>query len=404
MSGKRLSRSCGKSEPLNIIVIGSGMYTCGRGTDGYGTILPALVEWSKKEAIGDIYLIGASHSGIEEARNKISGLSSLVGIKPAIKYFSVGYRCGTRKYRDIFSAIKRPACAIVSIPDNLHKKIASVAMSCGLHTFVVKPLVPTLDDLKELLIIQDKAGVYGAVDFHKRFDLANINIKESISDNTLGDILYILVEFSQRRSVPLKSFVKWINATNVFQYLGIHYVDMIYFLTGATPIRAMALAQKGWLYSKGIAAYDSIEGIIEWKMPGGRRFTSCILTNWVDPMSTSAVSDQKIKIIGTRGRFESDQKNRGMTIVTEDKGIEEPNPYFSYYYNNDRSVVYGGYGIDSVKNFLDDVCGIENGNLLIEDLDRSRPTFRQSLVPTAVLDGINDSLRNNGRWVNIKRI
>ena len=32
---------------MNIVVIGTGMYSTGRGTSGYGTILPAIIEWQR---------------------------------------------------------------------------------------------------------------------------------------------------------------------------------------------------------------------------------------------------------------------------------------------------------------------------------------------------------------------
>ena len=42
-------------QKLEIIVIGAGLYVCGKGTSGYGTILPAIFEWkrhNKKERRG----------------------------------------------------------------------------------------------------------------------------------------------------------------------------------------------------------------------------------------------------------------------------------------------------------------------------------------------------------------
>jgi predicted dehydrogenase len=204
--------------------------------------------------------------------------------------------------------------------------------------------------------------------------------------------------------VPAERFRKWVEATNIFQYLGVHYVDIIYFATGAKPLRAMALGQKGWLYSKGIDTYDSIEGTIEWEMPDKGRFTSCILTNWIDPESTSAMSDQKIKVIGTKGRFESDQKRRGVTIVSDEKGIKEPNPYFCAAYNAPGQVSYRGYGIESIHQFLKDVEEIEMGVVKIDDLEGERPTFKESIVPTAVIEAVNKSLKDGGQWVSIHEV
>ena len=36
---------------FNILIVGAGMYVTGRGSDSYGTILPALVNYSKKEKL-----------------------------------------------------------------------------------------------------------------------------------------------------------------------------------------------------------------------------------------------------------------------------------------------------------------------------------------------------------------
>src|SRR3972149_5716305 len=108
--------------------------------------------------------------------------------------------------------------------------------------------------------------------------------------------------------------------SNIFQYLGIHYVDIIYWATGAVPLRVMATGQKNYLLSKGIDTYDSIQAVIEWKTASGIIFNSSFFTNWIDPENTSAMSDQRIKVIGTKGRYEADQKNRGIRIVTDENG------------------------------------------------------------------------------------
>jgi hypothetical protein len=164
----------------------------------------------------------------------------------------------------------------------------------------------------------------------------------------------------------------------------------------------MAIGQKNWLRAQGIDTYDSIQGTIEWEMPSGSRFCEYILTNWIDPESTSAMSGQSIKAIGTRGRFESDQKRRGLTIVTDERGIEEPNPYYCTPYHLEGKVAYRGYAIDSIITFLNDAAQVAEGMVRIEDLEEKRPTFRESVVPTAILEAANRSLQQGGEWVPVQ--
>lgn len=388
---------------INIVIIGAGMYVCGRGTDGYGTILPAVYEWKRHGMFGDVYIAGTHSESIEAVRKRVTELNKLFGFNITPRYFPENNTYNPEAYKDALLQIPKPACAIVVVPDNLHRKIAGCTIENGLHTLVVKPLAPTVQEVIALIELQQKHGVYCAVEFHKRFDLANLKLKDAIKSGKIGDPLYFVVEYSQRKSIPTERFKSWVETTNIFQYLGIHYVDIIYFVTGAVPKRVMAIGQKNWLYSKGIDTYDSIEGIIEWEMPNKRRFSSYILTNWIDPESTSAMSDQRIKVIGTKGRFESNQKNRGITVVTDEKGVEQPNPYFCCAYGQSGEISYRGYGIDSIHQFLNDVIQIEKGSLRIEDLEKKRSTFRQSIVPTRIIEAVNNSLECNGEWIDLER-
>lgn len=388
---------------LNVVVIGTGMYASGRGTDGYGTILPAILEWKRDHNVGDIYLAGTDPNGAKSARDKTLRLSRIMGMDASVSCFPNGTKKDKVAYLKAIGEAQHPACAIIAVPDNLHFEIAGAAIGQGLHTLVVKPLAPTLKEVDKLIQLQKKKGVYCAVEFHKRFDLANLKLRDTIQKGAIGDPLYFLVEYSQRKSIPLKRFRKWIRATNIFQYLGVHYLDIIYFATKAKPLRAMALGQKGWLRKKGVDAYDSIEGVIEWQLPNGRKFLSHILTNWIDPEASSAMSDQAIKVIGTKGRFESNQKRRGILIVTDENGIEEPNPYFSCGYGKGGDVSYRGYGIESIGQFLDDTMHIEAGLIKGHELEGKRPTFREAVVSTAALEAVNASLMGNGKWVGIQK-
>ena len=108
-----------------------------------------------------------------------------------------------------------------------------------------------------------KNNVIGIVEFHKRYDEANLYTKKIIQDKLLGEILYYHVDYSQRISIPRDTFKSWVEHTNIFQYLGVHYIDLVYFVTKATPMRVLAMGQKNWLKKKKINTFDSIQCFIE---------------------------------------------------------------------------------------------------------------------------------------------
>ena len=146
--------------PLHVLVVGSGMYVCGKGTDGYGTIMPAVFEWSRTRALGDVYVAGASLAGVKTAKLKIAQLEKECGVRIPVKFFPVTNGRDPHCYREAIDAIPRPAAAIVAVPDHLHREVAGRAIEGGLHTLVAKPLAPTLKEVRELVALQRMHGVH----------------------------------------------------------------------------------------------------------------------------------------------------------------------------------------------------------------------------------------------------
>lgn len=384
---------------LKVLVIGAGMYVCGRGTDGFGTVLPSLYEAFRGGLIDSVWVVATSSASVKAVERKNLELSKRMGFRLPLKGFAKA-GLGASSYKEALK-IFRPDAVIVAVPDHLHAGVVAQAAKFGAHVMVVKPLAPTVKEGKAMAAAARSAGIYGAVEFHKRFDEANLKIREVIASGRIGDVLYINVAYSQRKLIPEKMFASWAAKTNIFQYLGVHYVDLIYFATGAKPLRVMATAQKNWLAGKGINTYDAVQVVIEWEdRRTAKRFISSIATNWIDPDGSSAMSDQRISVVGTRGRLDSDQKNRGLQIVTDETGIEDVNPYFSQLYPDAAGqTVFRGYGERSFHQFFADVSNIMTGVQKPEHLKDLRPTFHQALVSTAVIEAVAKSLRKRNQWV-----
>ncbi len=388
---------------LNIIVIGTGMYATGRGTDGYGTVLPAISEWQRNNSNkSKVVFVGTdgNHSVVSEQKAEQLALDTNVNLN--ISFLPKLGVVDRKAYKQVLKEMPRPACAIVVVPDHLHFQVAYDCLMEDLPLLVVKPLTPTTDEGKKLVDLAHERSLYAVVEFHKRWDKANMMMRDKIQGGHLGDLLYCCVEYSQRKSIPTEIFKEWTEKTSILQYLGIHYIDIVRFYTGAIPRRVMAVGQKQWLPTKGLDAYDAIQCMIEWEMADGYLFTQTILTNWVDPETSSAMSDQKIKMIGTKGRFESNQKDRGIMINVDDHHIEQPNPdYCMDYVDDNGNKVWRGYGIDSIKTFLSDVVDINNKKVDISSLEKTRPTFSEALISTAVVEAAHLSLLDNSEWKHV---
>ena len=384
-----------RGEHLDVLVVGAGVYVTGRGTPGYGTILPALLEGRRRGLVRRITIAATRETSLEEAGKRAATLGGLMKVDGTVQ--CVLAPAGLPAGKD------QPSAAIVSVPDRAHADAAVPLLERGIPCLVVKPFATTLRDARRMCQAAERGRTYGAVEFHKRWDAANVRLREELQAGRLGVPLYAVVEFSQKKQVPLEHFRAWAHETNVFQYLGVHYVDLLMFATGYRPEAVVACGQRVRLAQEGIDTEDAIQAMIRWKTPSGVPFVSTHLTHWIDPDRGSAMSDQRITVVGTLGHYRSDQKDRGIQMVTDERGIEDLNPYFS-------SLSYDpaigaqrcwGYGPDSILAFLGDVADLRGGRRTAAELDEIRPSFASALVSTAVIEAAGESLKRDGAWVQV---
>ena len=378
------------------------MYVTGRHTSGPGSALGSIGELSKTLDIDSITVVSKSESSLNDVIRSRDIINKELNIDVSIEFIALGDD-SLNKLQDIIS-LNTFHCAIVALPDHLHYSFGKLLIENKIHCFFVKPLTPTLEESLDLVSLQRKNKVLGVVDFHKRYDEVNLVIKDIINKGDIGSPLSATVEYSQKIEMPTIVFSDWIENSNVFQYLGVHYVDMIYFLTSYKPEKAMAVGTYGILQEKGINTYDSIHATIVWynKAYMEQKMVTQFSTSWIDPSTSSAMSDQKYTIIGTKGRIESNQTHRGVEVTTESEGIQSINPYFSKYLDNTTGgKTYSGYDFKSISQFLTDVNQVIKDIVFDNELYEFRPTLEDTLPTSSVIDAVNKSLIDYSNWVYI---
>lgn len=384
-----------KFDKLSILIVGSGAYVIGCNENEFGTLLPAVLQFSHNDTISKITIASRSLSKSSTFETKLHKLCDLIGstLLPECK------QCDFTDDDDVnnFLNFQHYDVCIVCVPDHLHCKICLKLINRKIHCLVVKPMACTV---KEALLMQKAAkdnDVVCQVEFHKRLDHSNLILRDAINSNDIGFPLYATVEYSQRKCIPLEIFSSWAANSNIFQYLGVHYVDLIYYITDFKPLSLHAWGQKCLLKKSSLDTWDAIQVVIEWETPYEHTFISSHITNWIDPNCSSAMSDQKINFVGTKGRFTADQKNRGVQLVTDNSGVEDINPYFSksYNYKGDKTYKFEGYGISSVTQFLGDVISFKKNLRSLEWIESNRPSFSDGLISTAVIEAVSESLLSN---------
>lgn len=387
---------------LHVLVVGAGMYVTGRDSEGRGTILPSLFQCARGGLVDRVSVASTrpeSAQGALAAARELSGLQEVDLPVRAEPSQGVDEKAFLRLAEE-----DPPDCAVVSVPDHLHHAVAGPLLDRGIHVQVVKPLTPGVEEALDLVERAREAGVLGRVEFHKRYDESNLVLRELVRSGELGEPVEFAVRYSQRKVIPEKVFRKWVERTDVFQYLGVHYVDLIHYFTGALPARLSSLGSRGWLSGRGVDAYDAIHTTIRWEDGDGSRFVSTHFTSWIDPDRSTAMSDQRIHFVGTEGRAEFDQKDRGIRVTAGEEGLEHVNPYFSAHLQGpgDRVPRFGGYGFRSVRHFLEDVAAVREGRKTVASLEgEGRATFRSALPSVAAVEASRASLAREGEWVAV---
>jgi predicted dehydrogenase len=379
---------------MRILVVGAGMYVTGRGTSDAGTILPALAQLSRRLPLESVTVVATKPDNAPLVAAAARQLNARLGTSLAVEYRALRGDLGATIADLALDA------AIVSVPDDLHGACAQALLARDVHCLVVKPLTPTVAEARALLRLQRAHRLHAVVDFHKRYDASNRYAREVLARGLLGAPLYVTVEFSQRQQIPLHTFRAWVERTNVFQYLGVHYVDLVHYLTGFLPVRALAVGRRGYLRDSGVDTWDAVHAIVEWRDPARANapLIQQLALGWVDPAGSSAMSDQRCVLVGSQGRLLLDQKHRGLELATA-TGAQAVNPWFSEFVPDaDGAPSFAGYGFDSIERFVLDVADVRAGRVAPADLESRRPSFRQALVSTAVVEAVNASLAADSSW------
>jgi len=118
---------------IDIVLIRAGLYVCGKGTDGYGPILPAIFEWKRNNKnIGDVHCISTSAESSQKLLENAKELEVKTGVKLNIKPYPKNGSKNYLAYKEVLDECKKPACAIIAVSDHLHCQITTASPDQGL--------------------------------------------------------------------------------------------------------------------------------------------------------------------------------------------------------------------------------------------------------------------------------
>jgi hypothetical protein len=211
--------------------------------------------------------------------------------------------------------------------------------------------------------------------------------------------------------MALDVFKDWCEKSSPFEYIGVHYADAYYFVTGLKPRRLVAFGQKKFLPTKGKDAYDAVQATIQWE-DGSVQF---IQTSWVNTENNSAMTNQGMMLLGTKGEYWADHKDRNTHFASDDEGFDEYNPNFFKQYDSfdfPGEVENVGYGYDSIVQGINDAGRIvaetadmdeekalEKRRAIIKSMEETRALPGQAMIGVAINNAVRMSADAGGRFV-----
>ncbi len=152
-----------------------------------------------------------------------------------------GYPC----FSSYEEALKETSPDVVSIntyPDT-HSSYVKLALNSGAHVFVEKPLANTVEEAQELVDLATAKGKKMVIGYILRVHPAWAKFIDIASN--LGKPLVMRMNLNQQSSgAQWATHKQLMNSMSPIVDCGVHYVDVMCLMTGASPVRVSAIGAR----------------------------------------------------------------------------------------------------------------------------------------------------------------
>ena len=217
-------------------------------------------------------------------------------------------------YKEVIAGMKPRQMVIVAMPDQLHYPVVMEALKNNQHILCVKPLVLKYEQAAEIEKIAYEKGLFVGVEYHKRFDRRSLMAKRSCELKQFGEFVMGEAKLIEPYYYRSSNFQNWFTCdkTDPFVYIGCHYVDLVYFITGLKPVEVSVSGIKG-KFPNGNEGYMWAHGRV--------RFENNAILSVIDglgyPDQAAGSNDQSLQMF-----FEGDGKTGMIKHNDQFRGVE----------------------------------------------------------------------------------
>ncbi|MGQ9661083.1 MAG: Gfo/Idh/MocA family oxidoreductase [Kiritimatiellia bacterium] len=327
-------------------------------------------------------------------------------------------------YKEVLRRMRPRQAVVVAMPDDLHYEVVKEALHNNQHVLCVKPLVLKYEHTHEIEKLAYERGLFVGVEYHKRFDRRALVAKREYALGRFGEFVMGEAKMIEPYYYRFSNFQNWFTTerTDPFVYVGCHYVDLVYFITGLKPVEISVSGVKG-KFPNGKEGYLWANGRV--------RYENGAILSVIDglgyPDLGAGSNDQCLVMFcegkGKTGLIYHDDQYRGVAYCYLE-AIGPGGSTYNYVSPDFYRLVPWegpgykpvGYGYDSVAANLETIRRIEEEVRSLpemESLARRRELIREvdqkGLIATPANSYINElvveaarlSIQNDGEWARI---
>jgi len=249
------------TEKLDVVIVGGGMIT-------HDQILPSIYHLQRLGQVGAIVISALNSAPLRELAEDKTLAEAFPGqsFEPLPPLDTPPEKMHPEMFRD---AIRSPAphnLVVVAVPDHVHDVVIRAALECDQHVLAVKPLVPTYAQSVEIDRLARQKGLFVGVEYHKRFDRRSLEARRQYRGGRFGQFRCGEAKMIEPYYYRHSNFQNWFTRQNSdpFTYVGCHYVDLVYFITGLRPVEVSVRGVEG-TFPNGNVGYMWAAGRVVWE-------------------------------------------------------------------------------------------------------------------------------------------
>ncbi len=249
------------TEPFQVVIVGGGMIT-------HDQILPSIYHLQRSGQAGPIKVCALNSAPLQA----LAGQPRFREAFPGQSFEAFPPLDGPADelhpelFREVIASLPPHNLVVVAVPDHFHEPVIRVALEHDQHVLAVKPLVPTYAQSVEIEELARRKGLLVGVEYHKRFDRRALDARHQYRTGRFGEFRCGEAKMIEPYYYRHSNFQNWFTKENSdpFTYVGCHYVDLVYFITGLRPVEVSVRGVEG-AFPNGNVGYLWSAGRVVWE-------------------------------------------------------------------------------------------------------------------------------------------